>query len=290
MKNFGEVLENIDLKKYNTYGISVKVKYLVKPYNKECLIKLIKYLDNNRIKWYLLGGGSNIILPDEYFDGVIINLSNLNAYEVTGDEIYAEAGIYLTTLIDKMLDDGYTNYGVLKGIPGQLGGAIVGNAGAYGINIFDYLNSVFIIDENYEIKEIKKEKIDYDYRWTEFKNKKIVIVAAKIKGVKGDVALIKEEISKNFIKRKNTQPLEYKNAGSVFANPKGLAAGYLIDHSGLKNISVGGAKVSEKHANFIINYNNATSHDIINLIEIIKKEVKEKFKVELKLEQVIVKW
>ena len=290
MKDFGEVLENIDLKNYNTYGISVKAKYLVKPYNKVSLIKLIKYLDTNKIKWYLLGGGSNIILPDEYFDGVIINLSNLNAYEVTGDEIYAEAGIYLTTLIDKMLDDGYTNYGVLKGIPGQLGGAIVGNAGAYGINIFDYLNSVFIIDKNYEIKEIKKEKIDYDYRWTEFKNKKIVIVAAKIKGVKGDVALIKEEISKNFIKRKNTQPLEYKNAGSVFANPKGLAAGYLIEHSGLKNISVGGAKVSEKHANFIINYNNATSHDIINLIEIIKKEVKEKFKVELKLEQVIVKW
>ncbi len=290
MKDFGEVLENIDLKNYNTYGISVKAKYLVKPYNKVSLIKLIKYLDTNKIKWYLLGGGSNVILPDEYFDGVIINLSNLTAYEVTGDEIYAEAGIYLTTLIDKMLDDGYTNYGVLKGIPGQLGGAIVGNAGAYGINIFDYLNSVFIIDENYEIKEIKKEKIDYDYRWTEFKNKKIVIVAAKIKGVKGDVALIKEEISKNFIKRKNTQPLEYKNAGSVFANPPGLAAGYLIEHSGLKNISVGGAKVSEKHANFIINYNNATSHDIINLIEIIKKEVKEKFKVELKLEQVIVKW
>lgn len=290
MKEYGLLLENIDLKKYNTYGIGGTAKYLVSPDSVENLACLLKYLNDMNMPWYVLGGGSNVILPDSNYDGVIIRLDKLDSYEVNGDIIKVGAGIPLGTMVKKMLDDGYTNYGSLMGIPGLLGGAIIGNAGAYGVAIFDYLISVTVMDYDGNIRVLKKESITYDYRDTELKRSNVIIIAAEFMGIKGDVIEEKEKIGENAKKRRDSQPLEYKNAGSVFRNPPSLAAGYMIEHAGLKGYRVGGAKVSEKHANFIINYDNATSRDIIELIEIIKKEVKKRFNVELKLEQVIVKW
>lgn len=290
MKEYGEILENVDLKKYNTYGIGGYAKYVIYPSSIANLQKLLKYLADKNISWYVLGGGSNVILPDQDFSGAIIKLDKLDKYTVDHDKVIVEAGISLAKFVKNMLDDGYTNYGSLMGIPGLLGGAIRGNAGAYGINIFDYLISVTIMDELGNIRKLKKDDIKYDYRETEFKKQNIIIIAAEFQGVKGDVTLELDNIIKNAKKRKNTQPLEYKNAGSVFKNPPGLSAGYMIEHAGLKGITIGGAQVSEKHANFIINYNNATSHDIIELIELIKKEVKNKYKVELVLEQQQIIW
>ena len=290
MKEYGEILENVDLKKYNTYGIGGCAKYVIYPSSIANLQKLLKYLADKNISWYVLGGGSNVILPDQDFSGAIIKLDKLDKYTVDRDKVIVEAGISLAKFVKNMLDDGYTNYGSLMGIPGLLGGAIRGNAGAYGINIFDYLISVTIMDALGNIRKLKKDDIKYDYRETEFKKQNIIIIAAEFQGVKGDVALELDNIIKNAKKRKNTQPLEYKNAGSVFKNPPGLSAGYMIEHAGLKGITIGGAQVSEKHANFIINYNNATSHDIIELIELIKKEVKNKYKVELVLEQQQIIW
>ncbi len=290
MNELGSVLENVDLKKYNTYGIGGIAKYMVFPSNEEKLVKLLDYIKNEKMSWYILGGGSNLILPDEDYDGVIINLKELNNYEFDKDIINVESGISLGKLVNVMLDAGYTNLSPLMGIPGLLGGAIIGNAGAYGTSIFDYIISVKFIDEDGNIKELNKEKIKYDYRWTEFKERKVIVLSAKIKCINGNVAEAKEKIKENLEKRKKSQPLEYKNAGSVFRNPPSHAAGYLIEHSGLKGITVGGAMVSEKHANFIINFNNATSRDIINLVELIKSKVKDVYNVELELEQVKVNW
>lgn len=290
MKEYGEVLENIDLKKYNTYGVGGKAKYLIRPQDISKLQQLIIYLQKNNIPWYILGSGSNVILPDEDFNGAIIKIDKMNKYVVNNDIITVEAGISLANLVEKMLADGYINYGNLMGIPGLLGGAIVGNAGAYGTAIFDYLKSITVIDSLGILREINKEDIKYDYRYTEFKNSKNIIVSAQIIGLKGDVVSMKEHIKENMLKRKNTQPLATKNAGSVFANPPGVSAGYLIEHAGLKGLVVGGAQVSSKHANFIINFNNASSHDIISLIDIIKNNIKKQYKIELKLEQVQVKW
>ena len=290
MNEFGSVLENVDLKKYNTYGIGGIAKYMVFPSNEEKLVKLLDYIKNEKMSYYILGGGSNVLLPDEDYDGVIINLKELNNYEFDKDIINAESGISLGKLVNVMLDAGYTNLSSLMGIPGLLGGAIIGNAGAYGTSIFDYIISVKFIDEDGNIKELNKEEIKYDYRWTEFKEKKVIVLSAKIKCINGPVAEAKEKIKENLEKRKKSQPLEYKNAGSVFRNPPSHAAGYLIEHSGLKGITVGGAKVSEKHANFIINFNNATSRDIIKLVELIKSKVKDVYNVELELEQVKVNW
>lgn len=290
MNEFGSVLENVDLKKYNTYGIGGIAKYMVFPSNEEKLVKLLDYIKNEKMSYYILGGGSNVIIPDEDYDGVIINLKELNNYEFDKDIINAESGISLGKLVSVMLDAGYTNLSSLMGIPGLLGGAIIGNAGAYGTSIFDYIISIKFIDEDGNIKELNKEEIKYDYRWTEFKEKKVIVLSAKIRCINGNVAEAKEKIKENLEKRKKSQPLEYKNAGSVFRNPPSHAAGYLIEHSGLKGITVGGAMVSEKHANFIINFNNATSRDIIKLVELIKSKVKEVYNVELELEQVKVNW
>ena len=290
MKEYGLVEENVDLKKYNTYGIGGVASYLVRVESIEKLGLLLKYLNNNNISWYVLGGGSNVLLPDEDYDGVIINLDALNSITINKDIIKAEAGITLGNFVKVLLDEGYTNYAPLMGIPGTLGGAIIGNAGSFGVSIMDYLVDVTIMDSNGVIKTLNKEDIDYDYRYTEFKGKKDIIVSATFKGIKGNVAEAKEQIKINLEKRKNTQPLEYKNAGSVFKNPPEYSAGYLIEYVGLKDFAVGGAKVSEKHANFIINFHNATSRDIIKLIGIIQDKVFEKFNIELKLEQVIVKW
>lgn len=290
MKEYGEVKEFVDLKKYNTYGIGGISKYLVMPEDIDDLSSLIKYLNKENIPWYVLGGGSNVILPDEDFDGVIIKLDKLNRVVIDNDIIIAESGVSLGMFVNTLLDHGFVNYAHLMGIPGTLGGAIVGNAGAYNVSIFDYLISVSIIDADGNKKILNKEDIKYDYRYTEFKGKNSIVVAASFKGIYGDVALVREQIQLNLEKRRNTQPLEYKNAGSVFKNPPEYSAGYLIDHAGLKGLTVGGAKVSEKHANFIINYDNATSRDIIKLIGIIKNTVEDKFNIELNLEQVIVKW
>ncbi len=290
MKEYGLVEENVDLKKYNTYGIGGVASYLVRVESIEKLGLLLKYLNNNNISWYVLGGGSNVLLPDEDYDGVIIKLDALNSIIINKDIIKAEAGVTLGNFVKVLLDEGYTNYAPLMGIPGTLGGAIIGNAGSFGVSIMDYLVDVTIMDSNGVIKTLNKEDIDYDYRYTEFKGKKDIIVSATFKGIKGNVAEAKEQIKINLEKRKNTQPLEYKNAGSVFKNPPEYSAGYLIEYVGLKDFAVGGAKVSEKHANFIINFHNATSRDIIKLIGIIQDKVFEKFNIELKLEQVIVKW
>lgn len=290
MNNFGIVLENADLKKYNTYGIGGKSRYLVMPKSVDKLKELLQYLKDINMPWYVLGSGSNVILPDDDFSGVIIKLDQLNNYKAKNDIITVESGILLGNLVTKMLEDGYINYSPLLGIPGTLGGAIIGNAGAYGKTIFDDLISVTVIDEYGNCKTLKKDNINYQYRYTEFKNTKNIILKAEIKGIKGNIIKAKEQIKENMQKRLATQPLEFKNAGSVFQNPINQSAGYIIENIGLKGFTIGGAKVSEKHANFIINYNNAKSCDIINLIKLIKEKVKEKYNLELKLEQIIVSW
>ena len=262
--------ENVDLKKLNTYRIGGTAKYLIKPSDMEELKNTIEELIKKNIKYYILGGGSNVILPDEDFDGAIIKLDKLNTFLIKDSCVYAGSGLSLNEFIKKCLDEGYTNFTNLYGIPGSLGGAIIGNAGANGSEIFDDLCAVLVYDEGL-IKLINKENIKYEYRNTEFKNSNIIIIGAIFKLIPGNSDISWQIIKENLEKRKNTQPLEYPSAGSVFKNPKGLSAGKLIDECGLKGKTIGGAKVSNKHANFIINENNATSYDIITLIKKIKE-------------------
>lgn len=288
MNEFVEKM-NIDLKNYNTYKIGGIAKYLIKPKSVFDLKIIFDDLKSKNIPYLLLGGGSNVILPDTDFNGAIIKLDNLDEVIFKDGFCYAGAGINLNKLIKTCIDNGYVNLAKLYGIPGTLGGAVRGNAGCNNDEIFNHIISVLVYDDGI-LKFINKDNINYGYRETSFKKNNMIILGVVLKIELGDANKAYEYIKEIFKDRISKQPLEYPNAGSVFKNPEGDSAGKLIDECGLKDLSVGGAKVSNKHANFIINYEFAKSSDIIKLIEEIKKEVKIKKNIDLELEQVIIKW
>lgn len=289
MNEYGTVYEWVDLKKYNTYHIGGKAHYLVVPF-KDKLISFINYLDNNHIKWYILGNGSNIIIPDEDFDGVIIKLDNFNDITFKDNECIVGAGLLINTLVGETLKNGYTNLAFLSHLPGTIGGVINSNAGCFGHETFDYLKDVTFLDENKNLITLPKEDIEHGYRYSEFKNRNCIILQATFNLERGNVEETLELVKNNLAKRRDTQPIDEYTAGSVFRNPDIMSAGKLIDDAGLKGTTYGGAKVSNKHANFIVNYNNATSKDILNLIRIVQKEIKKVYNIELELEQIVLKW
>lgn len=289
MKEYGEVLENISLKKYNSYKVGGNTRYLINPYPDK-IKELIKYLKQEKIPYYIIGGGTNIIFPDNDFSGAIIKLTNLNKFEIKENECLAESGCNLSLIAQKCLENGFTNLAFAIGIPGTIGGAIRGNAGAYGHEIFDYLKDVTILDEQGNYQTLSKAEIKHDYRYTEFKKRDIIILKATFKLEKKDIEETKKNVKTNLEKRRKTQPLEYNNAGSVFKNPPSFSAGKLIEDLGLKGKTIGGAQISEKHANFIINIADAKSSDIISLIDYIKKVVKKEYNIDLEEEQIIINW
>lgn len=290
MNLYGEVLENVSLKNYNTYKIGGKTRYLVKPYNIDSLIKLLDYIKNNNLKYMIIGNGSNIILSDSDYDGVVILLSKLNEIKIDKNLVNAFCGVSLTYFVNELVKNNLGNLESLSGIPGTLGGAIVNNAGCYGQTISDKLDSVTYL-ENGKIKTINKKECNFSYRDSIFKqNKNYIILSAKFKLDYKNKEEMLNTIKENMIKRNTSQPLNYPNAGSVFRNPTGYSAGKLIEDAGLKNYHINGAYVSDKHANFIINKDNASSKDIIELIEYIKNEISKKYNIKLKLEQEIIKY
>ena len=290
LSKFGKVKENVDLKSYNTYKVSVNAKYLVEVKNVDSLKELVKYLKKNKIKYLILGNGSNVVLPEKDLDGVIVRLNGLNKIEVDDDEVYVEAGVMLPKLVNESVSNCLTGLEWASGIPGTVGGAVVGNAGAYLSDIFMFIEEITVL-ENDEVKTLKKKDVTYSYRHTSFKdNKDIIILAVTLKLNKGN-ADESQEIMKNRLERRiKSQPLNYPNAGSVFRNPEGDYAGRLIEECGLKGKRIGGAMVSEKHANFIINYDNATAKDIRDLIKLVHDEVLTKQKVDLIIEQELIDW
>ena len=290
LATFGKVKENVDLKNYNTYKVSTFAKYLVDVRNVDSLIDLIKYLKENKIKYLILGNGSNVVLPDKDLDGVIIRLNGLNKIEIDDDEVYVEAGVMLPRLVNETVSNCLAGLEWASGIPGTVGGAVVGNAGAYLSDIFTFIEEIKVLD-NTEVKILKKSDVSYSYRHTSFKdNKDLIVLAVKLKLEKGN-ADESAEIMKNRLERRiKSQPLNYPNAGSVFRNPEGDFAGRLIEECGLKGKRIGGAMVSEKHANFIINYDNATAKDVRDLIKLVHDEVLKKMKVDLVIEQELIDW
>ncbi len=291
LDKYGDILFDVSLKNYTSYKIGglAKTMVLVKDVNN--LIDLIKYLDKENIKYFILGTGSNIIIPSKDYDGVIIKLDNLDNLDIKGNKVIVGAGYYLPKLVKQTIEHGLKGLEWALGIPSSVGGAVIGNAGAYLSCTFDFIKSVKILDENYEIKTLLKKDIEYSYRHTMFKNnKKIIILEATLELSRGNYDASMAIIEDRMKRRLESQPLEYPSAGSVFRNPEGLYAGKLIEDLGLKGYIVGDAQISEKHANFIINLGEATGEDIVKLITEIKEKVKERHDLDLILEQEIIKW
>lgn len=289
LKKYGEVINNASLEKYNTYGIKTFCKYLVKPNSIDNIVSLVSYLDSNNIKYYVIGKGSNVILPDTLFNGVIISLELLNNVEFNKKIVTVDAGISLFTFAKKCIDNGLSGLEYLATIPGTVGGALVGNAGVKEHEIYDNLLSIEIIRNN-KLLKLDRKDIDVSYRHTEFKNSNDIIVRATFKLSEGNSEFLNNIVRESRQKRLASQPLEYKNAGSVFKNPEGNYAGKLIESVGLKGYSVGDAEISEKHANFIINKGDATSKDIKDLISIIQDNVYKECNIKLELEQIVIDW
>lgn len=289
LSNYGEVFNNYDLTNNNTYGLHSKCKYFVKVFDEISLKNLIEYLNKEKEKYFILGGGSNVILGDTLYDGVIISLEKLNDIKINNNIVEASSGILLSKFVNTLVDNNLEGYERLALIPGSLGGALYGNAGCHNTEIYDHLISIKILENN-EIRTILKKDIKYSYRNTEFKKEKSIILSAKFELSYGDKEKMNDIIRIDRMSRIKNQPLEYKNAGSVFKNPEGMSAGKLIEDSNLKGTSINGAEVSMKHANFIINKGNATRKDILELINVIKTNVKKNNNIDLELEQVVVDW
>ena len=277
----------INLRNYNTYKVNTTASYMYEPTTIKELTLLLDNLKKTNTKYFILGGGSNVILPDNHFDGAIIKLA-FDSVEIKDNTAFVSSSSSLSGFIKHLVDLGYTNLVNLYGIPGTVGGAIHGNAGANNTEIFDYLESVLVYQDG-DVKLINAKNIKHSYRYAQFADD-IIILRAVFTLVKGSSKEAWEIIKINLEKRKNSQPLEYPQAGSVFKNPEKTSAGKLIDECGLKGLRVGDAMVSEKHANFIINLGSATSDDIIKLINKIKEEVKRQKGINLELEQKIIKW
>lgn len=290
LNKYGEVAENVSLEFYNTYGIKSQTKYLVKPFDLKSLQELLIFLDKENIKYYILGKGSNVILPDNPFSGVIISLANLNKIEFNDHTLKVEAGALLSKVVSAAIERNLQGLETLGSIPGTIGGALYGNASFYkDITIYDKVKEVMVI-RNHELVTIPKEDITVSHRHSSFKGSNDIIVASTFILDDGEKEKMVEEVKKTKEKRLATQPYEYKNAGSVFKNPKNTSAGKLIDEAGLKGYHVGDAYVSEKHANFIVNKGCATSKDIKELIKIIQEKIKAEYNIDLELEQQIIEW
>ena len=289
--NLGKSEKDISLSTLTTYKTGGIAKLVVYPNNINNLKQMLKLIHKYNIKYFILGKGSNTLFSDKEFNGVIIKLDKLNNFKIKQTEIYVESGMILSELVQASVKNELTGLEFAIGIPGTIGGAIYMNAGAYGNNMSNIVKSVIVLNEKFQIKEIPLEKLKFDYRYSIFQaNKNLICVAANIKLEHGNHDEIASKIKENLLKRKNSQPLEYPSAGSVFRNPEGNYAGKIIEELGLKGKNIGGAEISTKHANFIINKNNASSSDILNLIKLVQKEVKDKYKIDLKLEQQLVNW
>ena len=287
----GKITKNVELKKHTTYKAGGVADFMVFPKDVEKLKKLLTYIKKHNIKHKIIGNGSNLLFSDLNYKGILINLSELNSLEIKDTIIKVGAGHKLTTLALKLSKLGLTGMEFATGIPGTIGGAVYMNAGAYKSDMGYIVSEIKVLTEDLEVKTIYNKDLDFHYR-TSFLQKKPenICLEATIILKHGDKNIIMDIIEERRKKRLMTQPLEFPSAGSVFRNPENDFAGRLIEDCNLKGKKIGGAMVSEKHANFIINYNNATGQDIYDLINLVKTEVEKKHKINLRVEQEFVNW
>ena len=284
----GKILKQVDLSKYTTYKIKETADFLAIPDDLDSFLELLRFIKQKKIKYKIIGGGSNLIFHGNYH-GVLIKLENLNHCRINGTKVIVGAGYPLIKLATKVSKMGLTGMEFATGIPGTVGGAVFNNAGAYKSDMGYIVKEIKVLTNENKIIVLKNNQLDFHYRTSFLKeHPEYICLEATIQLKKGNKEEMLEIIKDRKKRRIESQPLDYPSAGSVFRNPKDLYAGKLIENIGYKGKMIGGAKVSEKHANFIINYNEASSDDIINLIKEIKEKIKEEYNIDLILEQEIV--
>ena len=282
------VREQEPMSAHTTFRAGGPARYFVTPEGENELAAVLAACREAEKAYYILGNGSNLLVSDAGYPGVMILLGS-QFTEVVCPEgepgVYElGAGVLLSRAAREAQKDGMTGFEFAAGIPGTVGGAAVMNAGAYGGELKDVLESVRVMTPDGEVKELKTEELDLGYRHSCIPERGYIVLSARIRLEKGDPEAIRVRMDELAAKRREKQPLEYPSAGSTFKRPEGYFAGKLISDAGLKGFSVGGAQVSEKHAGFVINTGNATAADVIALTDAVRDKVFEKYGVKLELE------
>lgn len=271
---FGEVFFNTPMKNHTTFKIGGPCEALIMPHSVEELIKALQLLKDRNIPHMVMGNGSNLLFSDSGYRGVIVKLdSNFAKILVQGNIVEASSGALLSSVSRQAMDKNLTGLEFASGIPGSIGGAIYMNAGAYGSEIKDVLESAMVLDENLEIRELSNADLKFKYRSSLIQQKDFIVLSAKFNLKEGDPDKIKELFEDLTYRRVSKQPLEYPSAGSTFKRPKEGYASKLIDEVGLRGFRYHNAMISDKHCGFIINCGGATCNDILYLIDVVQKKV-----------------
>lgn len=285
-----KVKYNEKMSKYTTMRVGGPCDCIVFPDEISKIKEVIDFCKNENITFFVIGNGSNLLVKDEGIHGVVIKLGHrFGKIELDGEYILAYAGAIMPTLSQLAKKNSLKGLEFACGIPGTIGGGVKMNAGAYGSQISDILYEVTYMDEKEEIKTIKNKDCSFGYRKSIFTiNPNYVILSAKFKLERGNIDEIENKMKENSLARKAKQPLEYPNFGSVFKRPEGYFVGKLVDDAGLRGYKIGGAQVSTKHTGFIVNVDNATCKDVLDLIGYVQTTVYNKFNVKLTPEVIII--
>lgn len=285
-----KVKYNEKMSKYTTMRIGGPCDCIVFPDEISKIKEVIDFCKNENITFFVIGNGSNLLVKDEGIHGVVIKLGHrFSKIEIDGEYILAYAGATMPALSQLAKKNSLKGLEFACGIPGTIGGGVKMNAGAYGSQISDILYEVTYMDEKEEIKTIKNKDCSFGYRKSIFTiNPNYVILSAKFKLERGNIDEIENKMKENSLARKAKQPLEYPNFGSVFKRPEGYFVGKLVDDAGLRGYKIGGAQVSTKHTGFIVNVDNATCKDVLDLIGYVQTTVYNKFNVKLTPEVIII--
>lgn len=283
-----KIKEKEPMKNHTSLKIGGPADFFVKVNAVEELKNILKFCKNNKIPLTIIGNGSNLLVLDKGIRGIVVKVEmkhmevkNINKEKV---EVIVDDGVQLGFLAQKFLKEEITGFEELSGIPGTIGGAVVMNAGAHGKEIKDVVKEVTVVDYNGNIHILKNRQCEFEYRHSKFSERKYIILKVSLLLEKGKKEEIKSKMDEYATYRKQKQPIEFPSAGSTFKRGSDFITAKLIDEAGLKGYSIGGAKISEKHAGFVINTGNATAQDVLELVEYVTRKVYEKYEKKIELE------
>lgn len=277
-----KVLKNVALKNYCGYGVGGKVNYFFIPNSLNALVIVQRICNTYNVPYFMLGNGTNVLFGDKGFNGAVIYTAKLNDIVIKSDILQVECGANINAVIDTCIKNGLGGLEKLAGIPATVGGAITMNASAFGVNISNYLQEVTALINGKE-QRLNKKECNFGYRNSIFLKKDITILSASFK-LKKESPCDLDNIRKECLSVRGAIQPKGRSCGSVFRNTKTYSAGKLIDNAGLKGLTIGGAQISNKHANFIITKDGATALDVYLLINKVKEKIKQVYDIELKEE------